>query len=148
VAGGEALRDAITAANSKTQTNGCVAVSGNDTIQFSVIGTIVLASTFAHITGILTINGPASPGITVDGGGKFQGMRVAFGATLNLNNVTISNGFSDCCGGGIFDDGTVNVTASTFSGNEAVDGAASPSTARLDPTLPGCLPSPTPPSRE
>src|SRR5581483_9577008 len=38
------LRDAITAANTMTVRNGCVAGNGNDTINFSVIGTIALAS--------------------------------------------------------------------------------------------------------
>src|SRR5690348_1196663 len=59
------LRDAITAANAKTATNGCAAGDGNDTIQFSVTGTISLASTLPQVTDSqMTINGPASPGIT------------------------------------------------------------------------------------
>ena len=33
------LRDAITSANTMTATNGCVAGSGNDAIQFTVTGT-------------------------------------------------------------------------------------------------------------
>jgi hypothetical protein len=40
-----ALRDAITAANTMSATNDCVAGKGHDTIQFSVTGTILLAST-------------------------------------------------------------------------------------------------------
>src|SRR5690348_1731169 len=81
-----ALRDAITAANTMTATNGCAAGNGNDTIKFSVTGTILLASTLPEVTDSqLTINGPASPGITFDGGGKVQVMQVASGAMLNLN---------------------------------------------------------------
>jgi CSLREA domain-containing protein len=38
-----ALRDAITAANSMTATNGCAAGNGHDTIRFLVTGTIPLA---------------------------------------------------------------------------------------------------------
>src|SRR5690349_6568758 len=65
------LRDAITAANAKATTNGCAAGDGNDTIQFSVTGTISLASTLPEVTASnLTINGPASPRITIDGGGQ------------------------------------------------------------------------------
>ena len=45
-----ALRDAITAADTLTATNGCAAGTGNDTIQFSVSGTITLASTLPQIT--------------------------------------------------------------------------------------------------
>lgn len=117
-AGTCALRDAITAANTMTATNGCAAGTGNDTIQFSVTGTILLGGPLPGVIGTLTINGPVSPGITIDGDGKFQVMRVAFGATLNLNNMTISNGF-DSDGGGIFDDGTLNIASSRFSGNSA-----------------------------
>jgi hypothetical protein len=44
-----ALRDAITAANTMTATNGCSAGNGNDTIKFSVTGTILLASTLPEV---------------------------------------------------------------------------------------------------
>ena len=64
-----ALRDAITAANTKTATNGYTAGTGKDTIRFSVTGTISLAGTLPQvIDSRLTINGPASPGIMIDGG--------------------------------------------------------------------------------
>src|SRR5262249_39112286 len=63
------LRDAITAANTMTATNGCVAGKGNDTIQFSVTGTILLASTLPEVDDSqLTINGPALPSVTISGG--------------------------------------------------------------------------------
>ena len=91
-----ALRDAITAANKMTKTNGCAAGTGNDTIQFSVTGTLHLASTLPQVTDRrLTITGPASPGITIDGGKKVQVMQVASSATLNLKNLTIADGFCD-----------------------------------------------------
>ena len=44
------LHDAITAANSKAITNGCVAGTGTDTIQFSVTGTIALSGTLPNVT--------------------------------------------------------------------------------------------------
>jgi len=114
------LRDAIT----KTATNGCTAGTGKDTIRFSVTGTIHLASTLPQVTDQqLTINGPASPGITIDGGQKVQVMLVASCATLDLRNLTIANGFiangfNANLGGGIRNDGTLKVTDSTFSGND------------------------------
>ncbi|MBV8359034.1 MAG: right-handed parallel beta-helix repeat-containing protein [Deltaproteobacteria bacterium] len=120
------LRDAITAANTMTATNGCAAGTGNDTINFSVSGTITLASTLPQITdSLLTINGPASTGITIDGGGNVQVMTVKSGATLNLNHLTIANGFncgsicgtSDSFGGGVKNAGTLTITNSTFSDN-------------------------------
>ncbi|MBV8356374.1 MAG: hypothetical protein JO189_00345, partial [Deltaproteobacteria bacterium] len=110
------LRDAITAANTMSATNGCVAGTGNDTINFSVTGTIALAGTLPTITDRnLTIKGPALPGITIDGsnGGypnSVQVMQVASGATLNLNKLTIANGGSFGSGGGIFNNGTLTVT--------------------------------------
>jgi hypothetical protein len=117
-----ALRDAITAANKMTKTNGCAAGTGNDTIQFSVTGTLHLASTLPQVTDRrLTITGPASPGITIDGGKKVQVMQVASSATLNLKNLTIADGFCDECssdgGGGISNGGTLMVMNSTFSNN-------------------------------
>jgi CSLREA domain-containing protein len=42
-----ALRDAITAANTRKATNRCAGGSGNDSIRFTITGTIVLHSTFA-----------------------------------------------------------------------------------------------------
>jgi hypothetical protein len=123
------LRDAITAANTMTATNGCTAGTGNDTIQFSVTGTISLGSTLPQITdGHLTINGPALPGITIDGGGQVQVMVVASGATLNLNDLTIADGLVEGDspkGGGINNDGTLTVANSTFSGNLASGSFAS-----------------------
>jgi hypothetical protein len=66
----------------------------------------------------LTINGSASPGITIDGGNQFQVLQVASGATLTLNNLTIahSSGSSFSSNGAAIDnEGTLSVTNSTFS---------------------------------
>jgi hypothetical protein len=120
------LRDAITAANTMTATNGCVAGTGNDRIQFRVTGTIALASTLPQITDShLTIHGPPSPGITIDGGSNVQTMVIALGAKLNFNHLTIANGHNRTVfgfGGGIENEGTLTVVNSTFSGNNASEG--------------------------
>jgi hypothetical protein len=123
------LRDAITAANTMTATNGCAAGTGTNTIQFSLTGTIDLASTLPTVIKTLTINGPASPGITINGGGKVRVMQVGSGAELTLNNLTIANGFDidvpypgfggESLGGGIYNEGTLTITNGTFSGNSA-----------------------------
>jgi hypothetical protein len=104
-----ALRDAITAANAKTATNGCVAGTGNDTIQFSVTGTIPLAGDLPTVTDShLTINGPASPGITISGG--FFSVEIASGATVSLKKLRIVDS-----SGGIDNSGTLTVINSTVS---------------------------------
>jgi CSLREA domain-containing protein len=141
------LRDAITAANTKTATNGCAAGGRTDTINFlpRITGTVVLVSTLPEVTdSLLTINGPALRGITISGGGNFllsPVMEVGAGATLNLKNISIAHGFSlikvdaDATlnlnqvsiadgvaisdGAGIDNAGTLTVADCVFSGNEA-----------------------------
>jgi CSLREA domain-containing protein len=116
------LRDAITAANGGTPTSGSTCTppgSGNDTINFSVTGPIALASTLPQITDSkLTIQGPAAPGITLNGGGTVQIMQVGSSATVNLSSLTITNGNTHL-GGGINNNGILIVTNSTFSNNSA-----------------------------
>jgi hypothetical protein len=120
------LRDAITASNTGMPQNGCLAGSAPDTIQFSVTGTIALASTLPTVTGSLTITGPtAAPGITIDGGGLSRMTQVASAATLKLQFLTVANGFvSDFVaqGGAIFinSTGTLTVTNCTFLGNRSI----------------------------
>ena len=144
------LRDAITAANTMTATNGCAAGSGNDTINFSprMTGTISLVSTLPEVTdSLVTINGPASRNITIVGNLPIGGgMKVAAGATLNLNNLSVAHGFLDPLievaagatlnlnnvsiadgfaglGAGINNAGTLTVTNSSFSNNGGDVGA-------------------------
>jgi len=122
-----ALRDAITAANTKRTTHGCAAGTDNDTIQFRVTGTITLASTLPKVTDRqLTITGPITgPGhITISGGGTVQVMQVALGSKLNLMRLTIANGnnLSTGLGGGIGNEGTLALYNTSFTNNNT-DGA-------------------------
>jgi hypothetical protein len=115
-AGLGSLRAAIASAN----TTPAVA----STINFSVSGTITLASTLPPIAntspGSLTIDGTGQA-VTVDGASAFQIFLVNPGATLNLHNLTVAHGsFID--GGAINNFGTLTITNSTFSGNIAADG--------------------------
>ena len=125
------LRDAIIAANTQTVMNGCAAGNGHDTIQFSVTGTILLASTLPEITDSqLTINGPVAPGITIDGGNQVGVMQAASGAALSLKTLTIAHGFAGfpppvgetLLAGGIVNEGKLTVTNSSLSGNSCVTG--------------------------
>jgi hypothetical protein len=141
-----ALRDAITAANTMTATNGCAAGSGDDTINFlpRITGTIVLASTLPEVTdSLLTISGPAAPGITIDGGFNTSGglpqgvqvMQVAAGAILNLNQLTIADGVNFTGpGGGIQNYGTLTVANSVFFHNVIASGIVNEETGTLTVT--------------
>jgi CSLREA domain-containing protein len=109
------LREAINTAN---------ASNADDTITFSVSGTITLGSNLPNIAdaataGALTIDGGGN--ITLSGNNSVRVMIVDFGANLTLQNLTIANGSADY-GGGIFNFGTLNVTDATFSGNSAEAG--------------------------
>ena len=78
-----ALRDAITAANTMTATNGCAAGSGDDTIKFRVMGTIKLGETLPEVTDSqLTITGFAALGIAIDGDHRGQLMQVKDGSAV------------------------------------------------------------------
>jgi hypothetical protein len=131
------LHDALTAANTKTVVNGCVAGTGIDTINFSVSGTITLAIPPPTITNNLTISGPTgSPGITIDGSYAVQPIQVTSGATLSLKFLTLENGSvlgtdgilsgpgGDAQGGAVFNQGALSITNCTFSGNQAVGGVS------------------------
>lgn len=94
------LREAITAANNDANYNDCVATGyGNDTITFSVSGTITLGSQLPTITDAagLTIVGPAG-GITISGNDAVRVFQVNTGATLNLQDLTIANGRANNAG--------------------------------------------------
>jgi len=116
------LHGAIENANSKSTNsdNDCVAGTGNDLIVFSgVTAPITLSGSLPAIANTLTIDGGQK--ITVDGAGSYQVLAVNSGATLNLNDITIANGDnSSGDGGGVFNVGTLNVTDSSFPGQQRV----------------------------
>jgi CSLREA domain-containing protein len=121
------LREAISNANSPgSDTTGgdCVVGTGNDTITFSVSGTIrLVGSGLPAIANALTIDGTGQA-ITLDGAGSFGVLAVILGATLNVKSLTIAHGFNDAGGGAITAGGTVTVTNSIFAANSAADGGA------------------------
>jgi hypothetical protein len=101
------LSTAITAANS---------IPGGNTINFNA--SITLSSALPAITSgsTLTINGN---GFTLDGASSFQILSVISGATLNLQFLTLKDGSVTGSGGAILNDGTLTVTNSTLSANQA-----------------------------
>ena len=106
-AGAGSLRQAIIDAN------GAV---GADIINFSLGGTITLASTLPFITDAagLTIDGTGQT-VTISGNNTVRVMQD--NASLTLNNLTIANGFDAIGGGGLYTTGITTITNSTFSGN-------------------------------
>jgi CSLREA domain-containing protein len=129
------LREAIRAANTNSAVDGCRAGSATkrDAIRFSLgnRATIVLVAKLPTITDAsgLTINGGRNARIIVSGDGKVRAFSVSTDAKLTLANLTVADAFADAfadteddgLGGGIANrGGTVKVTHSTFSGNNAV----------------------------
>ncbi len=110
------LRAAIEEAN---------AFAGADTINITVTGTIVVSPTLPSIAEELTISGPGRELLTISGGNAVQVMFVSFGVTLNLSNVTIANGKANFVGGGIYNDGILNITNSKFMSNTVTSSSGS-----------------------
>ncbi len=117
------LREAIIAANSNANYNECTSTGyGADTINFdNTLGTATITlsgSALPNITDTdgLTIHGGAD--ITISGGGSYQAFLVISGASLTLDRIKVTNG-SSTNGGGVFNDGSLTITNSTFSLNSA-----------------------------
>ena len=121
------LREAITNANNDDQSGSadCASGSGADTITLSVSGTITLGSTLPEITSEMTIDG-AGQSVTVSGDNAYRVMLINASGTLNLNALTIANGFigNSEDGGGILNQGALNISNSTFTNNSAASGGA------------------------
>ena len=80
-------------------------------------GTLNLDNTTAGES--ISIDGPAAA-LNIQGGtSDFSVVTVAAGTTANLQNLTISNGFTSDGGGGINNSGMLTVTNSTISDNSA-----------------------------
>lgn len=115
----------------------------------SVTGTITLTSTLPAIFRNLTIDGPGVNTLTISGANSYQVFVTVAGTALAINNLTIANASNNGTygagiensggtltldhlvlinnaatggngyGGAIFNEGTLNVTNTTFSGNSA-----------------------------
>ena len=126
---GTAATDCTTATNTDCSLRYAITLADTNpgsTIDFSVTGTITLASALPQIMASMTIQGPTSgPGITISGNGAYQVFYVRSG-TVAINNLTIELGSFSTSGAGIYNDaGSLTVTNSTFSGNSAgIDGGA------------------------
>ena len=102
------LRAAIDSANGQ---------AGADTITFNVSGTINLTSTLPYISDDVTIDG-GGQSITLDANSSNGVMVILSVAKVTVNALTIANSIDS----GIFSQGTLTVTNSTFNGNSGSDG--------------------------
>ncbi len=106
--------------------------NNNDTIEFSVTGTITLASALPPITASMTIAGPGANQLTVSGANAYSIFAVGTSTspTVSISGLTIANGIGygspgDTFGGGLLvDNGSVTVDRCTFFGNTAFGGGA------------------------
>ncbi len=90
------------------------AISGGGTITFDCSGAITLTTPIT-ITANTTIDGSGQD-VTISGNHAVRVFKVNYGATLNLNGLTIANG-SATSGAGVLNYGTLALDNSTFSGN-------------------------------
>jgi uncharacterized delta-60 repeat protein/CSLREA domain-containing protein len=130
------LREAITSANlnaaSGAASGECAAGTGDDTITFSVTGTLNLTGALPAVASNVTITGPGSGQLDVrrNTGGDYRIFTVNSGATVNISGLTAANGktpdgASDALinGGGISNAGTLTLTDVAVKNNKTGGGA-------------------------
>jgi CSLREA domain-containing protein/uncharacterized repeat protein (TIGR01451 family) len=116
---------------------------GDDTISFSLAAnsTITLDDALDAISDNLYINGPGAKLLTVrrsgvDGTPDFRVFTVSSGVTVNISNLTVSNGRTPdgtsgpsggngVDGGGVLNSGTLNLIGVAISGNQTGNGGDS-----------------------
>ncbi|HJQ34324.1 MAG TPA: choice-of-anchor Q domain-containing protein [Pyrinomonadaceae bacterium] len=151
------LREAMVSANTNISPGSALAgecaagsSSGSDVIDLTHIsGTIRHNTILPEISSDMTINGPGVGLLTVSGNHVSQNFSIKAGATVSINNLKISDGYSflpagegiysdgpltltNCVvsdnytengtGGGIYSDSSLTIINSTISGNHAVHG--------------------------
>lgn len=96
-----------------------------DTVIFASAQTILVSgSALPQITGELTITGTSSALLIIDGDASYRVFNVASGATVNISNLTVTNGFvGESSGGGILNSGNLTLTNVAVRNNEVSFGA-------------------------
>ena len=106
---------------------------GNNTINFSVTGTIMLNSALpdlSNTTGLMDVEGPGAANLTVSGNNEVRVFEVDSGVTAQLVGLRITGGlaentitpgglFEDTGGGGILNSRTLTVANSTIDHNNS-----------------------------
>lgn len=106
------LRDAIEVA------------AADDTITFSVTGTLSLTLGELGIDKNLTLNGPGASSLTLSGANASRILHVQPSVTVSISGLALANGLTVDVGGAIYNEGNLTVTSSTITGNHATDGGA------------------------
>lgn len=111
--GAGSLRQAVLDAN---------ATPGADVIRFAgpVRGTVTLTSGELAITDSVRIDGPGAGRLAVSGNDTSRVFRVGSGATVSIDDLTITRGRALGQGGGILNAGTLTVSHATLSDNLVV----------------------------
>jgi len=97
-----------------------------DTITFnaSLAGQTILLSSELLIDKDLTIDGSSlGTHIQISGQDTVRVFNIGTGVTAEIKDLDIIHGYASDYGGGIYNNGTLNITNSTFSGNNADDGS-------------------------
>jgi parallel beta-helix repeat protein/predicted outer membrane repeat protein len=121
------LRDALLAAKTDAIVQGCAAGAGADTINFSVTGTIPLATRLV-IDSTVTVSGPGAASLTLAPSSTNSALYIGNDVPVTISGITIlGNGTGTGQGAGIYHYGvgTLTVQNSVFSGNVSTsDGGA------------------------
>ncbi len=128
------LREAINNANNfgrDTSGGDCVVAARANTIVFfdnlPIDAEINLSSALPQIASGVNLTISGSGGVerspVINGGGSYQVLNVAAGASLTLKGLTIANGKASS-GGGASNSGALTINNSTFTGNVAAEGGA------------------------
>ena len=114
------LRQAVNASNNNHPGTQANTITFGDT--FGSAQTITLGGTLTPTRSVTIDATVGNRSVTISGGGAVRLFEVNNGVTLGLHGLTLANGNAgDIVGGGgaIYNNATVNVTGSTFSGNQA-----------------------------
>ena len=74
------------------------------------------------ITANVTINGPGSSDLTISGNNQSRVFFVAASLHVSVADLTVADGFDLVRGGGIFNDGTLNLTDCTVEDSSTTEG--------------------------
>lgn len=97
-----------------------VDANDDDTINFAVTGTIGLTSGELLVVKNITISGPGTENLAVDGNAKGTVFHIVSGQTVTISGLTITNGYTTGYGGGIHNDhAALTLSNCTITGNSS-----------------------------